>query len=798
MADQRRICTIFWCFILSVVVGFGVFFTGCQDKDDYLFNYEYVKELYERTFPVKNIDPDQDWKTTNLINVSVSVNLEYGETYALIIYSANPLNNKDARVLGKGSVDNGKSFSMKINCPKDRPSVFVSCEDSKGKLLVQQFKINGDGTVNAAFGATVNKGRSVSGRSIDKLDYSVSLTDFGLMDLNLLRTEEYAYRYLDALVRIPEGNNIWIPNEGELTITRNFFYTLAGETNSHKILLIDGKLDVTTYDDTTDPGLQVSAGWHFVVGGTLNVNTTTLSLGKMGAKLIILPGGTVNLTLTGKMPMASFLRDVTDLPIIYNAGKLNMTFGNSFLEFSNNPVIYNCGEVNFDHLNTYDDKSTALRIINMKDFKVDGNAMNIAAVDNFCKFIVGGDLDTQNVIVGDGAGLIVDGSLQLGSSLTLGNSALVNLETYKATSATTITGPEDSEEPAVLLCKFDVGSAVDFKGHVYISEKGEGTGSGYNATSANMEYLIPTYNAGISIDKTDCNGGGYNADPIPPDPTDPPVDPNPPVKPDPEPELQLYTFCYEDYYPQVGDYDFNDVVMDMTFEPAKDNGSTVNKLIVNVTLTAVGASYQLGGALQLIGISRGDVSSVTISGASFNDNARTLFKQDWESETDGETNVVIPLFNDAHYVLTGQNTNRYLFNTSRGHENYADAAPVTFKVEVEFNGTSVDDIDLENLDLFIARPTISDNGYYQDQEGRTRVEIHLYQFWENITSKSVDFAGNIAAAGNRTWAICAPDFSYPYEGTNIRDAYPDFVGWAQGHKSNLDWYKNPNGSSVYR
>ncbi len=70
---------------------FAAAMVSCVDTDKDLFDSEKTKELYEETFPVKNIDPSMDWKTTNKVSATVSVNEDYGVDYRVRIYTANPL-----------------------------------------------------------------------------------------------------------------------------------------------------------------------------------------------------------------------------------------------------------------------------------------------------------------------------------------------------------------------------------------------------------------------------------------------------------------------------------------------------------------------------------------------------------------------------------------------------------------------------------------------------------------------------------------------------------------------------------
>ena len=146
-----------------------------------------------------------------------------------------------------------------------------------------------------------------------------------------------------------------------------------------------------------------------------------------------------------------------------------------------------------------------------------------------------------------------------------------------------------------------------------------------------------------------------------------------------------------------------------------------------------------------------------------------------------------------------------MYNTAKGHENYVDASPRDMTVTIEFI-TPIDYFGLDNMDLFIARPII--NGYYEGQQDKTRVEVHLREFWGYRTANGANFENNEAIAGNRTWAIAAPNFKYPYErvpifkiagtDTNANSGYPYFQQWASDRNQAKDWYLRPNPGSTYR
>ena len=58
----------------------SISFISCVDNEKNLFDADQLKQIYEETFPVKNIDPDGDW------TVSRSVTAHLGEAHYIWLY----------------------------------------------------------------------------------------------------------------------------------------------------------------------------------------------------------------------------------------------------------------------------------------------------------------------------------------------------------------------------------------------------------------------------------------------------------------------------------------------------------------------------------------------------------------------------------------------------------------------------------------------------------------------------------------------------------------------------------------
>ena len=109
---------------------------------------------------------------------------------------------------------------------------------------------------------------------------------------------------------------------------------------------------------------------------------------------------------------------------------------------------------------------------------------------------------------------------------------------------------------------------------------------------------------------------------------DPEPDPDPNPDPEPEPDEyanvpgRTYTYCFEDNWPWLGDYDMNDVVIVSRIDRmmSKDGGK-VSALTINWELRAAGTTYDIAGAVQMDKVQTSDVAGVVSSHEGFGSGA---------------------------------------------------------------------------------------------------------------------------------------------------------------------------------
>ena len=280
----------------------------------------------------------------------------------------------------------------------------------------------------------------------------------------------------------------------------------------------------------------------------------------------------------------------------------------------------------------------------------------------------------------------------------------------------------------------------------------------------------------------------------------------------PEAESFSLRYCFEDNFPEMGDYDLNDAVITVT--PDIDGTTTVR---LRVSLDAVGATKQIAAALRIKGLSERNVTACTRDGnmdADFPTNASMRIIDTEEAmlprQIKTSDDVVLLLFNNAHWSLgrtissVGSVENVFLNTVARDNayeakRNDVEPAVVTFTLQLN-DASKLSLFTQDNLDVFIVESY--NGGYWEVHTVPFKTDEVLAAYYKNIKDKYDD---------NIPWAICVPgnDFKYPNEwqcigirnGGVITGAYQEFghsfAEWAEDHTKATDWYKYPTEGLVY-
>lgn len=244
------------------------------------------------------------------------------------------------------------------------------------------------------------------------------------------------------------------------------------------------------------------------------------------------------------------------------------------------------------------------------------------------------------------------------------------------------------------------------------------------------------------------------------------------------------TLAYEDLWPNQGDYDFNDLVLDYQIEHVLNSGNKLVEINADWTVKAIGAAYANGFGFQFKDITPNVVSSVTgqdLSQGIVNNNAN--------GTESGQRKATVIAFENARDVMP---STAGFINTTPGT---APLSPQTITNSITFNAPQ----DQSKVGLPPYNPFIFADG----TRGR---EVHLSGKQPTTLANSSLFdTGDDASnpnngvtyqnAQNLPWAIhVIGDFKHPQEQVAITSAYNFFAQWASsGGSQYADWFTDKSG-----
>mgnify|MGYP001171543114 FL=1 len=270
-------------------------------------------------------------------------------------------------------------------------------------------------------------------------------------------------------------------------------------------------------------------------------------------------------------------------------------------------------------------------------------------------------------------------------------------------------------------------------------------------------------------------------------------DPEPPINP---PTEQFDgTLAYEDLWPGKGDYDFNDLVIDYTFDISKDNQENVESIEATFAIKAYGASLHNGFAFTLPNVDPSDIVSVT----GYDIASSSVFNIASNGVESGQSKATIVVFDDVRRVMP-QTTGGIGVNTQ---EEYDFIQPVTMTININF---VEDAVTYNDLDIGTFNPFIIVNSVIDGSPGIRGLEIHL-PYYEPSDLMDDSYFGTqddasqpsigkyFVTENNLPWAInIADDFDWVIEFQDITGAYLHFGEWAESGGNNYaDWYKDFSG-----
>lgn len=252
------------------------------------------------------------------------------------------------------------------------------------------------------------------------------------------------------------------------------------------------------------------------------------------------------------------------------------------------------------------------------------------------------------------------------------------------------------------------------------------------------------------------------------------------------------TLAYEDLWPEKGDYDFNDLVIDYRFNHITNANNNVVEIKADFTIQAIGAGFENGFAFEL----PFEASKVqSVSGQSLESGYTDIQANGTEA---GNQNAVIIVFENAYDII---NSGGSFVNTIVDQE-YVEPESISISIELSsplpMNQTGT----APHNPFIIAN---SNRGYEVHLSGYEPTDLADESvFGESFDDTKPEEDKFYQSESNLPWAIHIPvSFDYPIEQISIEKAHQKFAEWAMSGGTEFpDWYEDNAGyrdeSKIYQ
>ncbi len=795
--------------ILLLGMAAFVVYTSCVDSNK---NY-YDPDLREPNPMGEDVvAPDGfDWATSATIQLTVDVADSFNGQYFYVVevFDGNPYI-EQANLLKKGVAKKGQSFVTELTVSHAIPTIYIRQTAPNGLSETRSFSTD-TSVIRCDFNATGTKAVSAKMAStrafiaMDAPDHNdkTLFPDVAPVDATVWgQSQEYgkSYKVTSATTEI----NCWTGNVN-LYVTENATLSSLYLTGGCKLYILPG-VTLTFNGDCANNGQYnclISTGKNATlkVNGLLKVdnNYKLFNLGTLQVN---------NLTCTntsffynGATTQVAETLDGTN----YGTNMLNGADGTLI---SKNILLSGGSHfINYGIVNTQDTKLDATNGSWENSGEWTSGSMEVKGWNEFalnrCKLLVKEVLDLNETI------LTIDGGAQVKCQKLLMNNTRIDLGSKSLFEVTELATykyqtPDrgfkgTGAEKALLKIKKAVASAgvennsnlIHYAGNLMV------VCDDHPAAEIDPSNIRWTLTAGaawsneaenpVQIDKTACNEGTS----ITPGPI---VEPTFPIE---VASSDYYTMLFEDQWPYYGDYDMNDAVFgisDLTYEMNSNN--KVKKVSFTVTIKAVGAAKFYAGAVMLDKVLASNVQ--TIAYTSNNKKPSTFFRTNTAGVEEGQTNAVIPLFDDIHALFNLADSNPFV-NTIVGSPNNTTNLPVIevtvhLKDEMEESNFNINHINFFIvIDKFSPRREVHLAGY------RPTDLINTAYYGNNDDATSIAHGKYFISKENLAWTIMVPGaIKWPQEYKNIQLAYPDFKAWVtSGGTQKKTWWTNINEEYIF-
>lgn len=694
-----------------------------------------------------SIPSDFKWSSVKTMDVRVAVDDKFGGQYfySVELYDNDPNLGAQANLLGAGMAKKGQDFVGKIVVPAMLEYVYVKKTSPVKIPSVTMVAVANTTSLIASASTNILKDGSMNAAS----------------ELSKTNTFSPSFDAKVSGVVIPV-DAIPITGSGTVSVESNKSYVVkSGTTFTGQFNANNGTSNAKIYID-----------------GTWTNKNYTLNLGNNNA-IFITTAGTINLISVTQNTMGSFINYGAAVFSVLNTSNASLytnygTLTADKATFSNGSFT-NFGTAKFE---TMTSTTPSSKIRNEGNLTVTTATLTNATLEVVCLTKIG-SLNANNAIVNIADKTMLSiGALDAGGTrFNLASSAILEVSgTAKFNSNKNYMSGSETGKALARLKKVDVknqNQAITYSGNLEIACSDHTINGQWNTYYiVNSPASVVPYNKStVVIAGTTCNGGGNSDQSAGTTPSDQTVT---------EINLGTFSYAFEDNWPELGDYDMNDIVVNMNVCKFQNSTNKITKVVLKGKLTSVGASKRAAVAVQLDGIAAGSVKSVTYSRTNLVGSVLKLGSNGVET---GQTYAVATIVDDAHKAFGVSATP----NISTQNGSYS---PVDVVVTIEFT-TPLDNFTFQTLNMFIINSS-------QNSSGRSEIHLVGYAATDKIDKSVIERAKGkklstvdpFKSVNNEPWGLSVPtSFIYPLESKNIRSVYPKFENWAKsGGTEDTNWY----------
>lgn len=713
--------------LLPVFLGMALFAASCKKNN-------IVQDVVTPTLNDIVVPATFSWQTTRDVNFSIGISdgRFQNQIHVVAIYLADP--STGAMPISKGSATLITPFNAKLSIPAGIDEVYVVKFAPDATATTEKVAVTST-KVSVAM-SSVKSAEKVSSISVPKTVMTTitepdcrSSVYFGNINVRSSTDVICYYGFLNSKIDLtaPSGGTVKISAPGR---------TITIEDYNHsnlKLFISEGTTVIFTGN------VDIKAGESIVNSGTMIVNNMTVIGSFVNDGTVNLSGQTLSINTNGS---------------VVNNGTFNATNATATVS----AALTNSGTMTVDNV-TF---NSAASLTNYCNFTVEGNILiNTPNVNNYKLIQVKGDthVNSTGAINMYATAMYQSSSLSTMSGVITGRGLLYSLFKVTGTVGDNVANLNGVFRGTVQYC-------------------GTRDPDVNNAGKKHFE-LFATKGCSVIIPKDGCNPLGGGASVVTDSDGDGVSDLLDDYPSDKTKAFKTYsanypdggsTIAFEDNWPQKGDFDLNDVVLNYKHLVITNKDNIVVRVEGEWNLLATGGDFNNGAGIQFP-LSKGGATNFAASNSL--------------SPEAGQDSLVIVLFTNSRAEQATWNT--------RSTEPASAAKKYTFSFDVT-NGPTLVAMGASSFNPFIWNNTPGyGRGYETHLQGKKATNLVNTKLFNTIDDKSAVNNKTYSTTNQLPWAIEIPQasFAYPLEKQDISLTYLRFGNWASsGGTAYKDWYSS--------